>query len=300
VTALPDFFIVGAPKCATTSLAHYLDQHPELGISRRKDHPLLLEAEPGTLSGDPLYRSFFAGLEGKRRIGDASVWSLYSRRALENIAGICERPQIIVSLRAQEEMLPSLHAQRISGSGAPAQPFERAWRAEQEGRPLRWGSLPDPPGTYRAAGSYSEHLRAYVEAFGRDSLLVLGYEELRRDPVGAAARVYRFLGADPGFLPQTPVLNARHRPRVRWLRRAVNEPPAALRWTTRGLLGQSRRGRLAAWLMRVNRTGAAPEPISESLRAELREEFAPDRRLLDELFGGVALSPSAPVDRSRG
>ncbi|WP_446372557.1 sulfotransferase [Coleofasciculus sp. D1-CHI-01] len=32
----PDFFIVGAPKCGTTSLCKYLDQHPDVFISKFK------------------------------------------------------------------------------------------------------------------------------------------------------------------------------------------------------------------------------------------------------------------------
>ncbi|MCH9035408.1 MAG: sulfotransferase [Planctomycetes bacterium] len=33
----PDFFIVGAPKCGTTSLYEYLRQHPEVFMSRIKE-----------------------------------------------------------------------------------------------------------------------------------------------------------------------------------------------------------------------------------------------------------------------
>ncbi len=34
---LPNFFLVGAPKCGTTSLFHYLGQHPEIYISPTKE-----------------------------------------------------------------------------------------------------------------------------------------------------------------------------------------------------------------------------------------------------------------------
>lgn len=33
----PNFLIIGAAKCATTSLASLLEQHPEAGISRPKE-----------------------------------------------------------------------------------------------------------------------------------------------------------------------------------------------------------------------------------------------------------------------
>src|ERR1700677_205240 len=34
---LPNFFIVGAPKAGTTSLYHYLDQHPQIYMSPMKE-----------------------------------------------------------------------------------------------------------------------------------------------------------------------------------------------------------------------------------------------------------------------
>jgi hypothetical protein len=33
----PQFFIVGAPKCGTTAMCHYLSQHPEIFISTPKE-----------------------------------------------------------------------------------------------------------------------------------------------------------------------------------------------------------------------------------------------------------------------
>jgi hypothetical protein len=35
--SLPSFFIAGAPKTGTTSLHHYLDQHPEIYMSPVKE-----------------------------------------------------------------------------------------------------------------------------------------------------------------------------------------------------------------------------------------------------------------------
>src|SRR5215469_272614 len=34
----PDFFIVGAPRCGTTAMAHYLGEHPEIYMARKELH----------------------------------------------------------------------------------------------------------------------------------------------------------------------------------------------------------------------------------------------------------------------
>lgn len=36
----PDFFLVGAPKCGTTAMCDYLDQHPEICFSSIKESTL--------------------------------------------------------------------------------------------------------------------------------------------------------------------------------------------------------------------------------------------------------------------
>ena len=35
--ALPNVLIIGAMKCGTTSLHHYLDLHPEISMSEQKE-----------------------------------------------------------------------------------------------------------------------------------------------------------------------------------------------------------------------------------------------------------------------
>ena len=37
MSRLPNFFIIGAPKAGTTSLYHYLDQHPDIFMSAIKE-----------------------------------------------------------------------------------------------------------------------------------------------------------------------------------------------------------------------------------------------------------------------
>jgi hypothetical protein len=41
MSRLPNFFIVGAPKAGTTSLYHYLDQHPQVYMSAIKSRTSL-------------------------------------------------------------------------------------------------------------------------------------------------------------------------------------------------------------------------------------------------------------------
>ena len=43
----PDFFIIGAPKCGTTALAHYLSEHPQVCFSYPKEPYYWADDFPG-------------------------------------------------------------------------------------------------------------------------------------------------------------------------------------------------------------------------------------------------------------
>src|SRR5947209_20289335 len=97
----PDFFIVGAPRCATTALNDYLGRHPDIYVPEVKEsHHFATDL----LSRDDCYRSadnylaLFAGATDEFVIGEASVFYLYSKDAARNIYEFNKRARIIVML----------------------------------------------------------------------------------------------------------------------------------------------------------------------------------------------------------
>src|SRR6185436_14847515 len=63
---LPNFFIAGAPKAGTTSLYHYLDQHPQIYMSAIKE-PHYFAAEVREENFDPKLRHWVARDTGDLR-----------------------------------------------------------------------------------------------------------------------------------------------------------------------------------------------------------------------------------------
>ena len=104
----PNFFIIGAPKAGTTSLFHYLDQHPRIFMSPVKEpHYFASEIRPENLSREYRnqmvvsgiaatwqdYLALFHGATDEVAIGEASVCYLWSPTAARNIfARIPNRP----------------------------------------------------------------------------------------------------------------------------------------------------------------------------------------------------------------
>jgi Sulfotransferase family len=132
MSRLPNFFIVGAPKAATTSLYHYLDQHPQVYMSvinephffateiREENCDSYVRREMARdirglhefLSG-PMrekhfggitrewqdYLSLFAGATDEAGLGEASPCYLWSPTAPEGIASRLQGARILVMLR---------------------------------------------------------------------------------------------------------------------------------------------------------------------------------------------------------
>jgi hypothetical protein len=106
----PDFFIVGAPKSGTTAMYFYLKQHPEIFMPERKELHFFGSDffAPHFVRDLKEYLKFFEGADNKKRIGEASVWYLYSKRAAFEIKEFNPDADIIIMLRNPVDMMYSL------------------------------------------------------------------------------------------------------------------------------------------------------------------------------------------------
>ena len=82
---LPNLFIVGAPKCGTTAMHHYLGQHPDVYMSPVKEpcffgSDLTIVNVRGHLRDRDAYLALFRG-RSEKVVGEATIWYLCSRRA---------------------------------------------------------------------------------------------------------------------------------------------------------------------------------------------------------------------------
>ena len=76
----PDVFIVGAPKCGTTSMYHYLRQHPDVFMPPKKEpHSFASDLDaPYFVRAEQEYLALFEEGAWAKRVGEASTWYLYS------------------------------------------------------------------------------------------------------------------------------------------------------------------------------------------------------------------------------
>jgi Sulfotransferase domain len=279
----PNFFILGAPKCGTTSLATWLGEHPNVFMSSYKEPHFFNTDDKRVVDSIDYYQSFFrgAGLQ-HRAIGEASVWYLSSTEAVRGILGFESEARFIVMLRSPVEMAPALHAEMLFTGMEDERDFATAWQlqaARRAGHKLP-SSCSVPRRLFYAdacsLGSQFERLLGMVPAHRVMPILL---DDLRQNPRREYLRVLQFLEVIDDGRSDFAVKNAakvRRWPFLVQLSRGV----AAVR----GRLGV-RRG-LGLWrrLDGMNRLDQRRQPLSPEFERTLKRYFAADVARLGRLL----------------
>ncbi|MGI8978142.1 MAG: sulfotransferase domain-containing protein [Pirellulaceae bacterium] len=286
----PSFFIVGAPKCGTTSLTDYLRQHPGLFIPKRKElhhfgsDLLFFKTERPTREE---YLAHFAPAQPGQIAGEASVWYLFSQLAAMEIHDFCPAAKIIIMLRNPVDMLHSLHSQYLFESNEDLADFAAALAAEDDrsqGRRLPPGSNYREGLLYRRVARFAEQVRRYLEVFPREQVHIIDFDDFSRDTPRVFAEVLQFLGVDSSFRCEFEVRNPNKQVHSRPLHNFLNNPGAFAIFLGR-LIPKSVRRSLVSRLKRANSPAAPRPPLSAELWDQLNRDFAPEVQRLGELVG---------------
>jgi len=264
MSTLPNFLVIGAGKSGTTSLAAYLDAHPEVFMAHQKEVRFF---DRYWHEGLDWYAAKFAAAEGKSAVGEASPSYLQSLEAPARVAQALPGVRLIALLRNPVDRAYSgwtnAHAQ-----GRDPRSFPDAMHDEMAGR----DTVGDFRPLYLEGGRYCDLLTRWTDANPSSPLHVEWFEDLRDRPQEAFARVCGFLGVDTTHLPRNVgrVYHASHRFRWEWWRVAM------LRWR----LWERLPYRVAYRISALNRVRNEQEQMPAALRAELVDYFrAPNAEL---------------------
>lgn len=283
--------MVGAPKCGTTALYRCLEAHPEIFVPERKEiHFFGTDIYSPNYGRDlQKYLTLFAGARDEKRVGEASVWYLYSKRASLEIKHFAPAANVIIMLRNPVDMIHSLHSHRLYIGTEDIEDFAAALDAEEDRkRGARRPANPYPVEGlfYREVGKYAEQVQRYFDAFGSERVKVIIFDDFKADPARASREVFDFLGVSPKFTPEVRVINANKKVRSKAVRDFLDSaPPSFLRRLARPLTTPEMRHKLFATLQRMNTDYLARPPLPSQLRAELEKHFAPDVQRLGDLLG---------------
>lgn len=181
---LPNFLIIGAPRCGSTWLARNLMLHPDIFIPVQKELRFFtLDYKKGL----DYYASLFEDYQGEKMAGDATPHYMYAENGPEKINQSLPGVKLIAILRNPVDRFLSDHLIKLSDEhGLGLEEIKKKIETSKDSVTFN-------------KGLYYPYLKSYQEIFGRDRLLILLYDDLLTDSGGLLKTAYEYLDVDPNF-----------------------------------------------------------------------------------------------------
>jgi hypothetical protein len=292
---LPNFFILGAPKCGTYAFREYLRHHPNVFFSARKelnflDSDLPQEDETGffVISDLDEYLEHFAGADERHlAVGEGSVHYLRSGVAVRNILDLNPDARLIAMVRNPVELVHAFHRTRVVDGRENILDFEKAWRKQDErrqGRSIPKFCVDKTMLLYSEIGMLGGQLERVFGVAPTEQVKVVILDDFVENPRETYEGVLNFLNLPSDGRKEFPKINTSKRARSRLFGRGLGY---VSRKTLRTKKALGIRGGLGVieWLEKRNTIHRPRPPLSASFEAELRDHFREDIELLSQLLG---------------
>jgi hypothetical protein len=270
----PTFFIIGGPKCGTTSLASWLGEHPNIYMPPIKE-PHYFDWDvrvKNRLTPEEYYSLFDNAGTAHCAIGEASVYYLYSDVAVPAIERDLPKRSYIALLRNPVDMAYSLHEQMVYNGFEQYPDFWEAWRLQDRRREghLFNDYCQEPKAlVYGDTCSLGAQLSRLLDRVDRHRILILFLEDLQIDPKGQFEKCLTHLGVPMIDRRDFAVQNPAKERRSMVLRHLTSR------------LGRAKRSLLGPW----PRLGIFQRLDAWNKRERPRRQMPPDqRRALIEYF----------------
>lgn len=267
MTLLPDFLIIGAMKCGTTTLQSQLAGQPGIFMSTPKE-PNFFSDDAIYAQGLEWYRALFSAAAPGDLKGEASTH--YTKmpsypQTLARMSTVIQSPRLIYMIRNPLDRAVSHYIHEWSRRNI-TQPIDQAF--------AQHGDLID-------FGRYGMQITPFAETYGADSILLTSLEQITATPTEELDRIGAFLGlSEPLRWQHDLAAQNVSADRVRALplqRLLINNPVAET--LRRTLIPKS----LRTWVRDVRTIRARPE-LGAELRKSLEEIYAADRQVLAKIF----------------
>lgn len=201
---IPNFYIVGTPKSGTTSLFHYLNDHPEVFMCPKKEpnffsyqdilQQKLYYDEKG-IAHQKEYENLFNNVTSEKAIGEASVSYLFYEKVPSRIKKAVPDAKIIIILRNPIDRGFS-HYLMDSRLGYVNLPFEDIVGKKGD-HPLLSLYFQQ----FIELGFYYEQVKRYLDTFGRAQVQIYLNDDLKKDISKVILAMYDFLEIDRSLMP---------------------------------------------------------------------------------------------------
>ena len=264
---MPNFVVIGAMKCATTTLAVQLAAQEGVFISDPKE-PNFFSNDEIYAKGTPWYEALFDGASGCTLVGEAST----------HYTKLPTYPDTLARFRSALPDVKLIYVMRHPIDRVVSQ-YMHEWSQRLVSGPIDDELASNP--WIVDYGRYAMQVRPWLDAYGPHRILPVFNERLRAEPQGELERVCAFLGyaGKPAWVDAGDQNVSGERMRKSPFRDAMLNAPG-LKQIRRGLVPKSVRDRAKSlWRMKER-----PE-LSPAVRGMLETLYDDDLRELSSMLG---------------
>lgn len=294
---LPNFFIVGAPKCGTTSLYHYLDQHPQIFMSYPKEVNFFctdLHKESDKFHGKRIYfpcrtkkdyNKIFSKIKNEKIAGDSSVYYMYSKTASKNIHNFNPDSKIIIVVRNPLDFIYSWYSDNVYVQYEDSRTLIEALNKENI-RKKDWSKIPKNTTMpsrlyYSEISKFSEQINRYIKLFGKKNIKLILFDDFKNDTKKLYNETVNFLEVSQ-FNPEFKVHNANKVVKFNTFDKILKNK--RLRNTIKKILPFKFISNLGAFLSKLNTLQIKRKSIDSNLEKKLKKQLLPEVKKLSKLL----------------
>jgi len=203
---LPDFLIIGAGKCGTSSLYNYLIQHPNIYPAKFKELNYFVRRWTRWYRPNfpTIFLKYFVNKFRKEQFmtGEASPFYLLNPLVAKQVKKKIPNVKIIILLRNPVERTFSQYSQ-WQKTEFESLSFEEAIKSEKIRIIEEWKNYFDDKSissrkhvrySYLAGGIYYDQIKAWMDIFPREQFLIIKAEDFFSEPLKHLSQVFDFLG----------------------------------------------------------------------------------------------------------
>lgn len=274
-------------KCGTTSLYHYLRQHPQIFMTVNKEPNFFSNKYVMKYSHGPGYQfrgvsekeyhELFSKVKKEKAIGEASTNYIYCPEACKQIKKLIPDVKLIAMLRNPADRAYSAYMHISRDKYEPVTDFASALREEKNRILACW----EPLWHYKNGGFYYKQLKNYYDLFDRNNIRVYIFEEFIQNPILVVKDIFKFLDVEESFIPNISMkYNVTGIPKSKFLEGIILKK-YLLKKILKLLIPRKNRIYLRS-LVKLMNTKKSPCP--PDIRKQLLEEFQEDILQLEDLI----------------
>lgn len=268
-----DFIGLGAQKAGTSWIYACLYEHPEICMPYKEIN--FFSRERNWKKGLNWYRGRFKTCPKNKFKGEYSTSYLDSATAAKRIYNNFPDAKLIACLRNPIDRAFSNYINGIKRGRVPKNwSFEDALRKDKKEN-------------YLEQGFYYKNLQYYLKCFDRDKILIIIYEDIKKDPLKFIQKIYKFLNVEESFVPSLleSRINIARTPKFVFVDRIIHHTAKFLREKKlHKLVWWVKKKNIPTLLRKANTKKEKKRTINPETRKRLKQTFKEDIEKLSKML----------------